>query len=66
MNTVNITFTKDQLNVLNEALVSLPYKHAAPLIAHINAEIQRNHNEQADLHDARSGQTTPLDSFAGD
>ena len=38
---MKIEFTNEQLMVLNQAIVELPYRLAAPLIAHINAEIQK-------------------------
>lgn len=41
MDKVTITFTPEQLQVLDMALRELPYKHAAPLVSHINAEIQK-------------------------
>lgn len=41
-----ITFTDQQLAVLNDALVQMPYRLAAPLIAHINEQIQKQ-REQA-------------------
>ena len=39
--TITLTFTMDQMAVLNEALLDLPFRKAAPLIQHINSEIQR-------------------------
>lgn len=41
MKQVTISFTPQQLEVVNEGLVNLPYKFSAPLINHINAEIQK-------------------------
>ena len=37
-----ITFTPEQMRVLNDALIELPFKRAQPLITHINEEIQKN------------------------
>ncbi len=64
MKSVKIEFSTQQLSTLNAALVELPYRQAAPLIAHINAEIQKAFNDAAS--DAPTGQTTPPDQFAGD
>lgn len=35
-----ISFTHEQLVILNNALVEMPFKVAQPLIIHINAEIE--------------------------
>lgn len=40
MQTYALTFTPEQMQVLNDALVNLPYFKAAPLIAAINAQVQ--------------------------
>jgi hypothetical protein len=37
---MKIEFNEQQLGILNAALVELPYRVAAPLIAHINQQIQ--------------------------
>lgn len=61
---IQITFTDKQLEVLSSALVELPYKLAAPLISHINIEIQK----QFDLAKGNdpTGQEAPKDNFTGD
>jgi hypothetical protein len=41
MKTFTLEFTAAQMELLSEALVELPFKKAAPLIADINAQIQR-------------------------
>ena len=49
---MKIDFNEQQLNVLNTALVELPYRLAAPLIKHINEQIQtelKDIKEQAQL-----------------
>jgi hypothetical protein len=38
---MNIEFTQQQLQILNTALIELPYRVAAPLIDHINHQIKR-------------------------
>ena len=37
----SINFTQEQLQVINAALGEIPFKHAAPLVQHINSEIQK-------------------------
>jgi hypothetical protein len=37
---MKIEFNEQQLQVLSAALVELPYRMAAPLIAHINQQIK--------------------------
>jgi hypothetical protein len=39
---MNITFTQDQLAIIDKALQQLPYHLAAPLFAHINSEIGKS------------------------
>lgn len=47
-NTFNITFTEEHLKVINAALANGPYAVVAPVIAHMNAEIQKQFNERVD------------------
>ena len=63
---MKIDFTNEQLQILNEAIIELPFKIAAPLIKHINTEIQNNFNEKADYQDIPNGATNPKDNLAGD
>lgn len=64
MRAFNLAFNEHQLQVIDAALLEMPYRIAAPLIAHINTQIQRQFDQRAD--DAPpSGQTTPPDQFAG-
>lgn len=51
---VQITFSQQQLGVLNQALSELPYKIAAPLVWHINAQIQKQFDAKRDV-EAPSG-----------
>jgi hypothetical protein len=37
---MKIKFNEQQLSILNAALVELPYRMSAPLIAHINQQIK--------------------------
>lgn len=64
MKKLNLSFTQEQLGVINAALMEAPYRVAAPLIQDINSQIQR----QFDLArgDDPTGQETPKDDFAGD
>jgi hypothetical protein len=55
MKTYQIRLSEEQLNVISSALVNAPYGVVAPVITHINAEIQRLYNEQYD----RQRETTP-------
>jgi hypothetical protein len=66
MKTINIQFTKEQLAAIDQALQQAPYYVAAPLIAHINHQIQKNFDAKIDAQDMPTGQTTPKDEFAGD
>lgn len=45
---MNLKFTTEQLAILNEALIQLPFKIAAPLIQQINQQIQEAHNKTVD------------------
>jgi hypothetical protein len=47
---MKIEFNEQQLQVLNAALLELPYRIAAPLIAYINQQIKE---QQALEYDAR-------------
>lgn len=60
----NLSLTKEQLSVVNDALIEAPYRIAAPLIQDINAQIQR----QFDIAkgDEPTGQEKPKDEFTGD
>lgn len=60
----NLSLTKEQLAVINSALMEAPYKIAAPLLQELNAQIQR----QFDIAkgDSPTGQEKPKDEFAGD
>lgn len=66
MKNITLEFTQNQLKVLNEALVELPFRVAAPLIQQINTQIQNQFNKKIDEHDMPTGQIMPKDEFAGD
>ena len=65
MKTFNIIFTQQQLEVLSSALVELPFKLSAPIIQHINTEIQKQFDLQRD-NDTPTGQTPRPNQFSGD
>lgn len=46
MNLVALSFTQEQLHVLNSALVEIPYRVAAPLIASINSQLQQQFDKR--------------------
>lgn len=48
MNNYSITLNEEHLRVINLSLMGAPYGSAAPVVAHINSEIQRLYNEQYD------------------
>ena len=65
MKTFQLTFNEQQLQILNAALVEMPFKMSAPIINHINAEIQKSFDRATD-EKTPSGQIIPPDQFAGD
>lgn len=64
MKTFDIKFNQDQLKVLNDALIEMPFKISAPIIQHINTQIQRQFDVAAG--DDPTGQEKPKDQFTGD
>lgn len=60
----NLSLNKEQLGIINAALMEAPYRIAAPLISELNVQIQR----QFDIAkgDEPTGQEKPKDQFAGD
>jgi hypothetical protein len=59
MNTITLTFTQEQLQILNAALGEIPYRIAAPLIGSINSQIQRQF-DQREGDDAPTGSNRNL------
>lgn len=59
MKNITLTFTQEQLHVLNTALGEIPYRVAAPLIGSINSQIQRQFDERED-DDAPTGSNRNL------
>lgn len=56
----NLSLTKDQLAIVNAALMEAPYRIAAPLIQEINKQIQHQFNT------AKSNELTDEDKLKGD
>jgi hypothetical protein len=48
MKPITLSFTQEQLQVLNAALLEIPYRLAAPLISSINSQIQQQFNQRED------------------
>jgi hypothetical protein len=48
MKSIALTFTQEQLQILNTALLEVPYRLAAPLISSINSQIQKQFNQRQD------------------
>ena len=59
---INLIFTAEQLSILNDGLLELPYKKAAPMIQIINRQLQQQFDQSVDTRDAPSGATAPLTS----
>lgn len=48
MKTITIAFTEQQLSVINQLLMQAPYGVAAPIVNHINAQIQAAFDRRVD------------------
>jgi hypothetical protein len=48
MSTYKIDLNEEHLKVINAALMQAPYAAVAPVVTHINSEIQRLYNDQYD------------------
>jgi hypothetical protein len=59
MKPITLSFTQEQLQVLNAALLEIPYRLAAPLISSINSQIQRQFDQRED-DDAPTGSNRNL------
>ena len=46
---MKIEFNEQQLSILNAAIVELPYRISAPLIAHINQQIKEQQALEFDI-----------------
>lgn len=66
MNKIILSFNNEQLKIINEALLAMPYKYAAPLINDINTQIQKSFDEKVDKEERKTGETKDYDPFRGD
>ena len=66
MDAYTIEFSGSDMQVLQAALVELPFRVSAPLINKINAQIQKAHDQAADQSDRASGTASEKDHYAGD
>jgi hypothetical protein len=57
---MKIELNEQQLQVLNAALVEIPYRVAAPLIQHINQQIQEQLNSESPT---RTGNAYPKEKY---
>jgi hypothetical protein len=57
---MKIEFNEQQLQVLNAALAEIPYRMAAPLIQHINQQIQEQQNLEPS---GRTGNAYPKEKY---
>jgi hypothetical protein len=64
MKTITLTFTQEQLQVLNASLLEVPYRLAAPLIASINSQIQQQFNREDDDAPTGSNHNLPVTDSA--
>lgn len=48
MQNITLTFTQDQLSVINKALMRAPYGDVAPVVSAINAQIQAQFDKRQD------------------
>ena len=52
---IQLEFSEEQLSVLNMAINEIPYKLAAPLVQHINAQLKdQRMNENQNIPDKQS------------
>jgi hypothetical protein len=60
MKTVTLILTQEQLQILNAALLEVPYRIAAPLISNINSQIQRQLQREDDVAPTGSNHNLPV------
>lgn len=60
MKTLTLAFTQEQLQVLNTALLEVPYRLAAPLISSINSQIQQQFQREDDEAPTGSNYNLPV------
>jgi hypothetical protein len=62
MRTFELSFSNKDLEILQAALVEMPFRVAAPLIDKINTQLQHLHDEAIDRIDTPAGGATPPDN----
>ena len=58
----NLSITQEQLAIISASLMEAPYKHAAPLIADSNSQIQKQFDAKSDERQAGSNNGQAVDS----
>lgn len=61
MKMVTLEFSHEQLALINAALMEVPYRLAAPVIGHINGQIQKAFDRSVDERDLPSGAAAQTD-----
>lgn len=57
---MKLDLNEQQLNILNAALIEMPYRLASPLINHINQQIQEQLNSESPT---RTGNAYPKEKY---
>ena len=50
---ITLTFTPEQLQILDKAIAELPFRVAAPLVQEINKQIQASFDKSVDARDSQ-------------
>lgn len=61
---IKLELSAEDLKTIEMGLMEIPTKYGSPMIAKINAQIQRQFDEAKG--DDPTGQTAPTDPFSGD
>ncbi|CAB4163165.1 hypothetical protein UFOVP809_5 [uncultured Caudovirales phage] len=56
---ITLSFTQEQLSIINASLMEAPYKLAAPLIADINLQIQKKFDAKVDEQQMENNNIQP-------
>jgi len=51
MKTFTIEFNEQQLTIINQLLMQAPYSVSAPIVNHINIQIQKTFDKHVDLQE---------------
>jgi len=63
---MDIPFSQEALAQLDQMVMDIPYRLAAPIVNLVNQQIQRAHEMAADRKDMPSGATAAPDNLRGD